>query len=136
MLTIPVLSHISLYTAVLLFLHSYQLQWRKISYSNKKNSNVKTGISYNEENKLLKVKKRCVSLSLPKWRCSLYTPRTKIFKCSLASITCWLLMPLFPILPLNLIHQLDELTPDHVLILFCIDLHFLDDFYIQQSLYE
>ena len=32
----------------------------------KKNSNVKTGICDNEENKLLEVKKRCVSLSLPK----------------------------------------------------------------------
>ena len=53
--------------------HSYQLQWRKTSYSKKKNSKYKKvsitmkkisyskykiGISYNKENKLFKVQKR------------------------------------------------------------------------------
>ena len=103
----------------------------EISYSK-----YKIDINYNKENKLFKVQKRCVFLILHKWSCSLYTPITNNFKCLVPRIPGWLLMSLFPALPLNLIHQLDELTPDHVLILLFIDLHFLDDFYIEQSLYE
>ena len=40
---------------------------KKISYSK-----YKIGINYNEENKLFKVQKRCVSLTLHKLSCSLY----------------------------------------------------------------
>ena len=56
--TIPLLSHISLYTTELVFLYSYLLQWRKTTYSKKKNSKYKTGIDYNDENKLFKVQNR------------------------------------------------------------------------------
>ena len=44
------MSYISLYTSVLFFLHSDQLQSENISQSKKKNSKYKTGIDYNEEN--------------------------------------------------------------------------------------
>ena len=40
------LSHISLYATLLVFLHSYQLQWRKTSYSKKKNPKCKIGINH------------------------------------------------------------------------------------------
>ena len=78
------MSHVLLYTTVLVFLHSdqlqskkyksikeekfkvqnrYQLQLTNISQSKKKNSKYKTGIDYSEENnKLFKVQKKCVVL--------------------------------------------------------------------------
>ena len=56
----PLLTHISLYTTVLVFPHCYQLQWKKTSYSKKKNSKYKTGVNYSEENKLFKVQESCV----------------------------------------------------------------------------
>ena len=40
------MSHISLYATLLVFLHSYQLQWRKTSYSKKKNPKCKIGINH------------------------------------------------------------------------------------------
>ena len=55
---ITLLCHISLYTTVLVFLHSYQLQERKTRYSKKKNSKHKTGINYNEGNMLFIVQNR------------------------------------------------------------------------------
>ena len=116
---------------MLVFLHSYQLQWRKTSYSKKKNSKYKTSINYNKQNNLFKVQNKCVFLSLHKWSCSLYTPKTENIKCPLPRIPCWLLILLFPILPVNLVHQLNELIPDQVLILLCINLHFLGDLYIE-----
>ena len=56
---------------------------------------------YNEENNLFKVQKRCDFLSLHKWSCSFNIPKTENFKRSLPHILCLLLMPLFPIPPLN-----------------------------------
>ena len=60
---ITLLSCISLYTTVLVFLDRYQFQSRKISYSKKKNSKYKTDINYKEKNKLFKVQKWHVFLS-------------------------------------------------------------------------
>ena len=59
---------------------------KKLGYSK-----YKTDINSSEENKLFKVQKRCLLLSLQKWNCSFYTPRTKKFKYSLPRIPCWLL---------------------------------------------
>ena len=42
----------------MVFLDSYQLQRRKTSYSERKNSKCKTGVNNNEENRLFKVQKR------------------------------------------------------------------------------
>ena len=61
--TITLLSHIPLYTKVLVFLYRYQsIIMRKTSYSKKKNSSYKIGINCNEENKLFNVQKTCVLL--------------------------------------------------------------------------
>ena len=57
--TIPLLSHISLHTTVLVFFHGYQLQCRKTrEWLKEEKFKVQIGIYYSEENKLFKVKNR------------------------------------------------------------------------------
>ena len=70
---------------------SFSMSMKRISglivrHFERKLTEGKIGINCNEENKLFKVQKRCVFLSLHKWSCSLDFPRTKNFKYSLPCI--------------------------------------------------